>query len=227
MSLSINRFIDHTLLKPDATTKQIETLCEEALVHNFFGVCVNSVHVPLAFKILKGTPVVVVSVIGFPLGAMSTEAKCFEADWAVKNGASEIDMVISIGHLKNKDYAFVKQDIQNVVKACVNSNHSEAKLKVIIETALLNAEEKRTACQLSVEAGAHFVKTCTGFSGGAASVEDVLLMKSVVGSAAEVKASGGIKDEKSAIALIKAGATRLGTSSGVQIVKGQETMGGY
>lgn len=222
MSINLNRYIDHTLLKPEATPQQIQILCEEALVHNFFGVCVNSTHIPMVKKILAGSTVSPVAVIGFPLGAMSSDAKSFETEWVVKNGAIEVDMVISIGHLKFKDYNYVRNDIQSVVKACGSS-----KLKVIIETALLTEEEKKVACQLAVEAGAHFVKTCTGFSGGAASVADVLLMKTVVGPGIEVKASGGIKDEASAWKLIHAGATRLGTSSGVQIVKGQETMGGY
>lgn len=222
MSINLNRYIDHTLLKPEATPQQIQILCEEALVHNFFGVCVNSTHIPMVKKILAGSTVSPVAVIGFPLGAMSSDAKSFETEWVVKNGAIEVDMVISIGHLKFKDYNYVRNDIQSVVKACGSS-----KLKVIIETALLTEEEKKIACQLAVEAGAHFVKTCTGFSGGAASVADVLLMKTVVGPGIEVKASGGIKDEASAWKLIHAGATRLGTSSGVQIVKGQETMGGY
>lgn len=222
MSINLNRYIDHTLLKPEATPQQIQILCEEALVHNFFGVCVNSTHIPMAKKILAGSTVSPVAVIGFPLGAMSSDAKSFETEWVVKNGAVEVDMVISIGHLKFKDYNYVRNDIQSVVKAC-----GPSKLKVIIETALLTEEEKKIACQLAVEAGAHFVKTCTGFSGGAASVSDVQLMKSVVGPNVEVKASGGIKDEASAWNLIHAGATRLGTSSGVQIVKGQETMGGY
>ena len=222
MSINLNRYIDHTLLKPEATPQQIQILCEEALVHNFFGVCVNSTHIPMAKKILAGSTVSPVAVIGFPLGAMSSDAKSFETEWVVKNGAVEVDMVISIGHLKFKDYKYVRNDIQSVVKAC-----GPSKLKVIIETALLTEEEKKIACQLAVEAGAHFVKTCTGFSGGAASVADVQLMKSVVGPNVEVKASGGIKDEASAWKLIHAGATRLGTSSGVQIVKGQETMGGY
>lgn len=222
MSINLNRYIDHTLLKPEATPQQIQILCEEALVHNFFGVCVNSTHIPIVKKILAGSTVSPVAVIGFPLGAMSSDAKSFETEWVVKNGAAEVDMVISIGHLKFKDYNYVRNDIQSVVKAC-----GPSKLKVIIETALLTEEEKKIACQLAVEAGAHFVKTCTGFSGGAASVTDVQLMKSVVGPNIEVKASGGIKDEASAWKLIHAGATRLGTSSGVQIVKGQETMGGY
>ena len=214
--------IDHTLLKPEATSAQLRKLCEEALEYQLFGVCVNSGALPFVASLLKNTPVKMVSVIGFPLGAMSTEAKAFEAQWCAKQGAHEIDMVLNIGALKDQNWDLVKKDIQAVVHAS-----GSAKVKVILETGLLTEEEKIRACQLTVEAGAHFVKTCTGFNVGAATVEDIQLMRKTVGPQFGVKASGGIKTPAQAIALIEAGADRLGTSSGVQLVQNQNSLGGY
>lgn len=214
--------IDHTLLKPDSTETQIKILCQEAVQNHFFGVCVNSRWVPAAKDFLKGSSVQVVSVIGFPLGAMSSESKAFETSWCVDHGADEIDMVISIGDLKEKKDAVVTEDIRKVVHAAKGK-----KVKVIIETALLTEEEKIRACECSLKAKAHFVKTCTGFSGGGATIEDIQLMKKIVGNQMEVKASGGIKNSETALALLKAGASRLGTSSGVALVKGLSSSGGY
>ncbi len=218
----ISGFIDHTLLKQDATSEQIKKVCAEAKKFGFFGVCVNSIWLPLAVSELNGSSVCPVAVIGFPLGAMATDLKTAEARWCVQHGAKEIDMVISIGHLKEKNYSYVKKDIAAVVEAS-----KDAIVKVIIETAFLNDEEKKTACELAAQAGAHFVKTCTGFGGGAATLEDIKLMRAVVGPKIGVKASGGIKNLKQAIDLIEAGATRLGTSSGVSIIEGSSAVSGY
>lgn len=220
--MQLSRYIDHTFLKPDANQAQIEKLCKESIEHQFFSVCVNSSYVSLCAEILKGSDVSVCSVIGFPLGACDTETKSFETTQAIKNGASEIDMVIHIGKLKDKKYDEVEADIRAVVLAARGK-----KVKVIIETALLTEEEKIAACKASLNANAHFVKTCTGFSGGGATVEDIALMKSVVGDKMEIKASGGIKDTATAKALLEAGATRLGTSSGVALVQGFASQGGY
>lgn len=214
--------IDHTLLKPEATAAQVSRLCEEALQHHFFGVCVNSLHVPLCVRQLKGSSVTVVAVVGFPLGACDSQTKAFEAGWCVDQGAQEIDMVLSIGSLKEKDDKQVLSDIRMVVKA------SQGKpLKVILETCLLNDEEKKRACEISLEAGAAFVKTSTGFSTGGATLADVRLMKAVVGGKAQVKASGGIKTVQQAMDFIEAGASRLGTSSGVALVQGLESNSNY
>lgn len=222
MSQSIARTIDHTLLKPDAIGTEIRKLCEEALEHRFFSVCVNSAMVPLASEILRGSDVAVCSVVGFPLGACLSTAKAFETTEAIRLGASEIDMVISIGALKAKQDALVERDIRAVVEA------AEGKIvKVILETHLLTEEEKIRACQLSVSAEAAFVKTSTGFTGGGATLEDVKLMKDTVGDRALVKASGGIRDLDKARAMIAAGASRLGTSSGVAIIKGLAATGAY
>jgi deoxyribose-phosphate aldolase len=219
---SLAPFIDQTLLKPEVTESQIRKLCADARLHKFFGVCVNSSFIELASHELQGSDVRPVSVVGFPLGAMHTKAKAFEAEQAVLLGAKEIDMVLSIGRLKEKDFNYVKRDIKAVVTAS-----SGALVKVILETALLTDDEKRAACQISVEAGAHFVKTSTGFGGGGATVADIELMRSTVGPKVGVKASGGVKTREQAIAMIGAGATRIGTSSGVELVLGQEIKGGY
>lgn len=215
-------YIDHTILKPETTESQIRQLCQEALEHQFFSVCVNTSFVPLCRELLKGSSVKVCAVVGFPLGAMSTPAKAFETKWAVENGADEIDMVIQIGALKSHQYDYVREDIQKVVEAAQGRT-----VKVIIETSLLSHDEKIMACQLSKDAKAHFVKTSTGFNGGGATVEDVQLMKTAVGEALQVKASGGVRDQVAAEAMIRAGATRLGTSSGVQLVKNQTATAGY
>lgn len=215
-------YIDHTALKPETTEQQIRELCREAIENNFFSVCVNSSYVPLCHQLLKNTKVKVCAVVGFPLGAMDSAAKAFETQWAVKNGAQEIDMVLQIGFLKSHQYEYVLNDILKVVQAA-----SGGIVKVIIETSLLSHDEKIMACELSKKAGAHFVKTSTGFGGGGATVEDVQLMKSVVGDSLQIKASGGIRDLASAEALLRAGATRLGTSSGVLIVKNEVAAGDY
>lgn len=220
--ISLASYIDHTLLKPDARLVQIQKLCEEALQFHFFSVCVNSAYVGTCAKLLGGSSVKVCSVIGFPLGAMESKAKAYETERAINLGAAEIDMVLSIGALKDQRYDEVRDDIRSVVAAAGGN-----KVKVILETALLDQDEKIMACRLSEEAGAAFVKTCTGFSGGSATVEDIMLMRNVVSAGIGVKASGGIKDKSQAMALIRAGANRLGTSSGVALVQGQSFNGGY
>lgn len=220
--MQLSSYIDHTLLKPDASAKAIETLCKEAIENKFFSVCVNSSYVSLCSSLLKGSGVKVCAVVGFPLGAMDTESKAFETRQAIKNGAAEVDMVIQVGFLKDHKLDYVKNDIAAVVAAA--QGHT---VKVIIETSLLSDDEKKAACQASLEAKAHFVKTSTGFNGGGATLEDVKLMKSVVGNALQVKASGGIKSSEQALALIEAGASRLGTSSGIALVQGLKVQGGY
>lgn len=208
------KYIDHTILKANATPNDIEKLCKEAIEYKFCSVCVNSYWVPMAAKLLKGTSVKVCTVVGFPLGAMSTQGKVFETKQAIADGALEIDMVINVGLLKAGSYNEVQQDISEVRKAVGDSGI----LKVIIETCLLADEEKRKACELSIAAGAEFVKTSTGFSTGGATVEDIALMRSVVGPTIGVKASGGIRNAESAKAMLRAGATRIGTGSGVSVI---------
>ncbi|MBC8588510.1 deoxyribose-phosphate aldolase [Tissierellaceae bacterium BX21] len=215
MMNNISSMIDHTLLKADATKEMIEKLCREAMEYQFKAVCINPTYVEYCTHLLKDSDVKVATVIGFPLGASTKEAKAFETSDAINKGAEEIDMVINIGALKDRDYKKVKDEIEAVVDAA----KSKAIVKVIIETCLLTEEEKIKACELSMEAGANFVKTSTGFSTGGATIEDVKLMKSVVGDSLEVKASGGIRDLQTAKNMIDAGATRLGTSSGINIVK--------
>lgn len=211
---SIVKLIDHTLLKPDVKKEFVEKLCEEAKTYKFASVCVNPYWVKYCYNLLKDTSVKVCTVIGFPLGASATKTKVFEAEQAIEDGATEIDMVINIGELKSGNYEVVKNDIEQVVKVC----KEKALVKVIIETCLLNDEEKIITCKLAKEAGADFVKTSTGFSTGGASVHDILLMKKTVGDDMGIKASGGIRDLKTAIEMINAGATRIGTSSSVSIV---------
>mgnify|MGYP000340400068 FL=1 len=217
--MNIARMIDHTLLKPDATPQQIAQICAEAREYGFAAVCVNPVYVAQAAALLLGSATVVCSVAGFPLGATSTAVKVFETRQAIADGAREIDVVISIGHLKYGDNDHVLHDIRSVVEA---AHTGGAICKVIIETALLTDEEKRRACLLAVEASADFVKTSTGFASGGATVEDVTLIRAVVGDRARIKAAGGIRTLADAHAMIAAGATRIGTSSGVAIVR--ETM---
>lgn len=207
------RTIDHTWLKPDATATQIEALCREAIRYGFHAVCVNSYWVPLAAERLRGSGVKVAAVVGFPLGAGLTAAKAAEAREAVKAGASELDMVLNVGALKSGRPDDVRRDIRAVVEAA-----DGALVKVILETGLLTGEEKVAACRLAVEAGAHFVKTSTGFGPGGATVEDVALLRRTVGPRVGVKASGGIRDAEAARRMLAAGASRLGTSSGVAIV---------
>jgi deoxyribose-phosphate aldolase len=213
---SIARFVDHTLLKPEATPQQIEQLCVEALAHSFFSVCVNGLYVPLCARLLQGSEVAVCTVIGFPLGAMSTAAKVFEAEDAIRAGAREVDMVLAIGRLRAGDDSYVREDIAAVASA---AHTGGARLKVILETALLDDEQKRRAAALCLDAGADFVKTSTGFGGGGATVADVALLRAAVGERAGVKASGGIRNLADAQAMLAAGANRLGTSAGVAIVQ--------
>ncbi len=212
------RYIDHTNLRPYATREDIMKLCDEAIEYNFYAVCVNPYRVKLAKDYLreKKADVKVVSVIGFPLGATPTEVKVFEAERALEDGADELDMVINIGALKDKDYDYMKRDIEEVVKV---AHERGAKVKVIIETCYLTEEEKVKACELAKEAGADFVKTSTGFGTGGATVEDVRLMRRVVGPDMGVKAAGGIRTFQKAVEMIEAGANRIGASSSVKIME--------
>ena len=216
------RYIDHTLLKPEATPEQVRALCAEAARHHFRTVCVNSRYAALAAAELAGSPVDVCCVVGFPLGAMHSDAKAFEASTAIANGASEIDMVIALGPALAGDWEEVRDDIEAVYKAC-----GAAPLKVIFETSLLDDEQIRTLCRLCTEVGVAFVKTSTGFGSGGATLNQVRLMADSIGGAVQVKASGGIRDRETALAMIEAGATRLGTSSGVAIVQGEAGGDGY
>lgn len=210
------KLFDHTILKADAVKEQVAKICEEALEYGFASVCVNSYYTAFVAQRLKGSDVKVCTVVGFPLGQMSTAAKAAETKIAVADGAQEIDMVINVGALKDGEYDLVLTDIREVKKAC-----GQALLKVIIETCLLTQEEKIKACELSKEAGADFVKTSTGFSTGGAEAEDVALMRKTVGDTMGVKASGGIRDRETAQKMVEAGANRLGTSATVAIC-GQE-----
>lgn len=216
------RYIDHTLLKPDATKPQVRRLCEEALQNHFYAVCVNSGMISTCNEVLKNTKIKLVSVVGFPLGACETSVKTFEAARAFNLGAHEVDMVLNISALKAGDYQFVEKEIASVVHTAGGQV-----VKVILETFLLTDEEKVKACELAVSAGAHFVKTSTGFGGGGATIDDVLLMKKSVAGKAMVKASGGIKNHAAAMDLIAAGANRLGTSSGVLLISDQDAFVGY
>lgn len=218
MYSDIEKYIDHTNLKPDATESDIKKLCDEAKEFKFKAVCVNPCRVLLAKKNLLDSNVLVCTVIGFPLGANSTNTKVFEAKEAIENGAQEIDMVMNIGAAKENDWIFVKRDIAAVVKAV----SGRGKVKVIIETCLLTDEEKVKACNCAVDAGASFVKTSTGFSNAGAVSSDILLMKKAVGNKCEIKASGGIKHLEEAILMLESGATRLGTSNGVRIIKSKK-----
>ncbi|MFE0341751.1 deoxyribose-phosphate aldolase [Priestia megaterium] len=224
MSQNITGIIDHTLLKADATEEQITVLAQEAKEYSFASVCVNPTWVKKAAELLKDAPEVkVCTVIGFPLGATTSAVKAFETTNAIENGADEVDMVINIGALKDKNYDLVQSDIQAVVDAA----KGKALVKVIIETALLTDEEKEKVSELAVKAGADFVKTSTGFSTGGATVEDVALMRKTVGPDVGVKASGGVRGLEDAKAMIEAGATRIGASSGVSIAKGQLSNSDY
>lgn len=214
-------YIDHTLLKPEAVTSQFDKICEEAIKYRFKSVCVNSSWVPYVAKKLRGTGILVCCVIGFPLGEMDTRSKAFEARTAISNGANELDMVINIGALKSRNLKLVEEDIRAIKRAC----RSNTILKVIIETSLLTEEEKILACEISKKADADFVKTSTGFMGGGATVEDIALMRRVVGPKIGVKASGGVKDFAQAVALIKAGANRIGSGSSVAVITGGTAQG--
>lgn len=220
--MNLNKFIDHTLLKPTATKEDIITLCNEAKTHQFFSVCVNSCYVQLAKKQLENTNVKVCSVIGFPLGAMSTYAKVEETKDAIKNGADEIDMVINIGLIKSNDFDAVAQDIKAVKTIMPNTI-----LKVILETCYLTDSEIIQASEISINNGADFIKTSTGFGTAGATLHHVKLMKQITGNKAKVKASGGIKNAETAMAFINLGAERLGTSSGIAIISGETSNSNY
>ena len=212
--MGLNKYIDHTILKATASGTDVQKLCEEAIEHEFYSVCVNGCYVADAKHLLQGTDVKIAAVVGFPLGAMTTAAKVFEAKEAVENGASEIDMVINVAKLKDGEFEYVENEIRQI-KEAIGDNV----LKVIIETCYLTDEEKVKACELSLAAKADFLKTSTGFGTDGATYEDVKLMKSVVGDNAKVKASGGVRDKETAQKYIDLGAERLGTSSGIDIVK--------
>lgn len=211
--MNIAKMIDHTALKADVTQETVTRLCEEAKEYGFASVCVNSCHVPLVSKLLSGSNSKTCCVVGFPLGAMLSTAKAFETAEAIRLGANEVDMVINVGAVKDKDYDFVYEDI----KAVVDAAQKKAIVKVIIETCLLTDEEKVKVCELCVKAGADFVKTSTGFSTGGATPEDVALMKKAVNKKALVKASGGVRNLEDAKAVIEAGADRIGTSNGIDL----------
>ena len=223
MNQTIANMIDHTLLKADATKEQIHTLCQEAKEYSFASVCVNPTWVKYCAEQLKGTDVLVCTVIGFPLGSNTSETKAFETKNAIENGAEEVDMVINISALKSGDYELVEKDI----KAVTDAAEGNALTKVIIETCLLTNDEKVRACQIAVKAGADFVKTSTGFSTGGATVEDIALMRSTVGPNIGVKASGGVRSALDVKSMIEAGATRIGASSGVKIVQGLTSENDY
>lgn len=218
----IASYIDHTLLAPTATKDAIKSLCEEAVTYHFASVCVHGSYTSMCAKLLEGSNVKVCTVVGFPLGSSSSESKAFEAEQAIRDGSDEIDMVLNIGRLLSGDNEYVLHDIKRVKEAC-----KERVLKVIIETALLNEEQKRVASEIVKESGADYIKTSTGFSHGGATVEDVELMKSIVGEKIGVKAAGGIRSYQKALQMIEAGASRLGTSSGVAIINGIEDQKGY
>jgi deoxyribose-phosphate aldolase len=215
MNMDIAKYIDHTILKPEATAEDVKRLCAEAKEYNFASVCVNACYTKLVSTELKETDVKTCVVVGFPLGAMTKESKAFETTEAIENGADEIDMVINVGALKAKNYDLLKEDIEAVVNAAAG----KAIVKVIIETCLLTDEEKIKACEISKEAKADFVKTSTGFSSGGATKEDIALMRKTVGPDLGVKASGGIRDFKTAMDMINAGASRIGASASIAIVK--------
>lgn len=208
-----SKLFDHTILKPDASKEAVEKICKEALQYDFASVCVNQYRTKMVADMLKGSDVKVCTVVGFPLGAVSTEVKVFETKAAINDGATEIDMVINVGAMKDGDFEYVENDIKKVKEAC-----GDITLKVIIETCLLTDEQKEKACQLSMKAGADFVKTSTGFSTGGATKEDVALMRKTVGNVCQVKASGGIRDAATANIMVEAGADRLGTSATVNII---------
>ena len=213
--MNINKLIDHTALKPNTNKESILKLIAEAKTYDFASVCVNPCWVALAHQELKNTDVKVCTVIGFPLGASTTEVKVFETKDAIEKGAQEIDMVINIAMLKDKEYDYVENEIHQIVEAAKD----KAIVKVIIETCLLTDEEKIKACELSQKAGADFVKTSTGFSTGGATVHDIVLMRKTVGAEMGVKASGGVHTHEEALAMVEAGATRIGASAGVKLLK--------
>lgn len=215
--MTLNKFIDHTLLRPDATLNQVVTLCQEAVKYNFCSVCVNPYYVKTAADLVKNSTVKVCTVVGFPLGASTKETKRFEAEKAISDGAFEIDMVLNISAVKAQNWDYVSDDLTSLVEVC---HQHGVILKLILETCLLNEQEKINVCKLAAQAKVDFVKTSTGFSTGGATIADVKLMRSIVGPTIGVKASGGIRDNETAMAMIAAGANRLGTSASVEIVNG-------
>lgn len=222
--MNIAKYIDHTLLKPEATRKDVEKLCGEALEHGFYSVCINGCRVKYAAELLDPSDVKVCAVIGFPLGASTTKVKVMETRTAVSDGADEIDMVMNIGKFKDEEYEYVLEDIKAVVE---EAHGKDALVKVILETCLLDNEEIVKACEICLEAGADFVKTSTGFNKEGATLEAVAVMKKTVGDRALVKAAGGVRNYQAAIDFINAGASRLGCSSSVAVVEGEEASGGY
>ena len=216
------RYIDHTLLKPDATRAQLEQLCAEAAEHQFSTVCVNGSRVEVAYSLLEDCDVQVCTVVGFPLGAMEADAKRYETEVAVDLGASEIDMVMNVGRFKDGEHDYIVREIRDVVEAA-----DDRVVKVILETCLLTNDEIAKACKLVTQAQAHFVKTSTGFGNAGATLEHVRLMRETVGQFAGVKAAGGVRNADDARAMIEAGATRIGTSNGVAIVSGESANGSY
>lgn len=221
--MNYNKYIDHTLLLPEATHQQIEKLCQEALQYDFMSVCVNTSWVKECVEFLKGSDVKVCCVVGFPLGATTTSTKAFETKEAIENGAEEIDMVMNIGRFKNQEFSYVVDDIKAVVAAAAQGKV----VKVILETCLLTPDEIKKACELCLEAKAHFVKTSTGFNKRGATLEDVRIMKETVQDNAEVKAAGGVRSKADLVAMLAAGATRIGTSSGVKLMLDEEVKTGY
>jgi len=215
LTQDLPRYIDHTLLAPEATLRDIERLCAEARARHFHAVCVHGSWVVLARDFLGGSDVKVATVVGFPLGATDSDSKRFETEAAIDNGAHEIDVVLNIGRLKDNDHGYVLRELRDVAEAA-----DERPVKVILETCLLTREEKIRACRLAVDSGARFVKTSTGFSSGGATIEDVKLLREIVGEKFGVKAAGGIRDTRRALAMIEAGANRLGTSAGIAILQG-------
>ncbi|MGD0728198.1 MAG: deoxyribose-phosphate aldolase [Spirochaetia bacterium] len=223
LASELSRYIDHTLLKPEATEEQVNKLCEEAAKHRFYSVCVNSSWAEHCARKLGGTGVKVCAVVGFPLGAMDSRVKAFEARTAIANGASEIDMVMNVGAMKAGNLKLVREDMLAVRRAC----RQGIVLKVILETCMLTDQEKVLACQIAKDVEADYVKTSTGFNKAGATVADIALMRRTVGPKMGVKAAGGVRSYEDAVAMIGAGATRLGTSAGVLLVSGQKTAGGY
>lgn len=219
IEMKLNQYFDHTLLKPEVTSAQVKTLCEEAKQYNFYAICVNSSMVPTAYEALKGSDVKIAAVVGFPLGTCTTSTKVFETEEACKTGAKEIDMVLHLGKLKEGEWEYVSADIAAVVWA---ASHYGAIVKVILETCQLSDEEIVRACQVAEEAGAAFVKTSTGFGSGGATAHHVALMKQSVSEAVQVKASGGIRDYKTVMEMIEAGADRIGASASVAVMKEAE-----
>jgi deoxyribose-phosphate aldolase len=220
--MKINKFIEHTLVRPNAKEKEIMKLCQEAKKYDFYSVCVPPIYVKLAKRLLKGSGIKVITVIGFPHGTETTLTKVLATKEAIKNGADEIDMVLNISWLKSKKYHLIKEEFKKIRKVTKNRV-----VKVILETGYLTKKEIKKACQLAKQTKLDFVKTCTGFGPGKAKIEDIKFMKKIVGKKMGVKASGGIRDYQTALEMLKAGATRIGTSAGVEIMKGEKSRANY